>query len=127
MTDDRASYRTGRGGVEIHATWEQGPRRKRDELFKHLDTLVADFKAELEENWSVPRPEVPREKRCDVYWGSHGCGLERGHEGTHWCGCCDCDDVTECIKRTEEDAEDHPGGSLPYYGMDKTNFYGDDA
>lgn len=23
---------------------------------------------------------------CDVYWGSHGCDLERGHAGDHRCG-----------------------------------------
>lgn len=28
-----------------------------------------------------PRPEVP----CRVYWGSHGCKLERGHRGPHRC------------------------------------------
>lgn len=124
MTDGRATYRSSLGGVEIHASWEPGPRQKRDALFRALDQLVADFKEELSEDWSVPRPAV--EHRCDVYWGSHGCGLERGHEGTHWCGCCDCDDVAECIKRTVDD-EDHGAGPLPYYGMDKTNFRGEDA
>ena len=23
--------------------------------------------------------------RCDFYWGSHGCGLDRGHDGEHTC------------------------------------------
>jgi hypothetical protein len=41
---------------------------------------------------------------CRVYWGSHGCDLERGHDGQHVCGC----------------------GTPPYYGAD-TNFYGEDA
>ena len=27
---------------------------------------------------------------CNIYWGSHGCDLERGHVGLHVCrGCCD--------------------------------------
>jgi hypothetical protein len=27
---------------------------------------------------------------CPSLWGgNHGCGLERGHEGTHQCGNCD--------------------------------------
>lgn len=25
------------------------------------------------------------ERRCRVYWGSHGCQLDRGHEGPHRC------------------------------------------
>jgi len=24
--------------------------------------------------------------RCRVFWGSHGCELERGHEEPHYCG-----------------------------------------
>jgi hypothetical protein len=36
---------------------------------------------------------------CDVYWGSHGCTHDRGHEGACECDCCDCpeghhDDIT---------------------------------
>lgn len=55
---------------------------------------------------------------CQVYWGSHGCSLTRGHEGACICSCCDntvqnCDD-TGCVA--------HP----PYYGPD-TKFYGADA
>lgn len=26
-------------------------------------------------------------KHCRVYWGSHGCSLERGHDGPHICSC----------------------------------------
>ncbi len=58
---------------------------------------------------------------CRVYWGSHGCDLERGHEGDCDCGCCDCGNA-------------HPdagGGVLcvakaPYYGPE-TRFYGEDV
>lgn len=61
------------------------------------------------------------EKLCEVYWGSHGCRFERGHEGGCECDCCTCGD-------RHPDAGD---GVLcvakpPYYGPD-TNFYGDDA
>jgi hypothetical protein len=53
---------------------------------------------------------------CRVYWGSHGCSLERGHDGPHLCSCAgDPDD---------------PGvlnvGAPPYYGPD-THFYGEDV
>ena len=66
---------------------------------------------------------------CRVYWGSHGCDLERGHverDGTaHDCGCCECgehhpypdwpDEGVLCVARE------------PFYGAGKTNFYGEDA
>jgi hypothetical protein len=63
---------------------------------------------------------VKHENPCRVYWGSHGCDLERGHEGDCDCGCCEC--------------ENHPdagGGVLcvakaPYYGPE-TRFYGEDV
>ena len=65
---------------------------------------------------------------CRVYWGSHGCDLERGHaehDGTpHDCGCCECgehhpypdwpDEGVLCVARE------------PYYGPE-TRFYGEDA
>jgi hypothetical protein len=61
---------------------------------------------------------------CRVYWGSHGCRLERGHGGPHLCGCADEAGVDLVTRR-------HADGSLnvgapPYYGPD-TNFYGEDA
>ena len=64
-----------------------------------------------------PRPA----RSCRVYWGSHGCGLERGHEGECDCGCCDC-------------GENHPDAGdgvacvakAPYYGP-QTRFYGEDV
>ena len=73
---------------------------------------------------SLPRP-VPVAagfEPCRVYWGSHGCDLERGHaerDGTpHDCGCCECgnhpDPDSGCV------------GREPYYGAE-TNFYGEDA
>ena len=65
---------------------------------------------------------------CRVYWGSHGCDLERGHverDGTaHVCDCCECgehhpypdwpDEGVLCVARE------------PFYGAG-TNFYGEDA
>ncbi len=65
---------------------------------------------------------------CRVYWGSHGCELERGHverDGTpHDCGCCQCgehhpypdwpDEGVLCVAQE------------PYYGPG-TNFYGEDV
>src|SRR5690242_11774676 len=61
---------------------------------------------------------------CRVYWGSHGCHLDRGHEGTCECDCCNCgehhpypdwpDDSVRCVAKA------------PYYGPD-TRFYGEDV
>ena len=45
--------------------------------------------------------------RCRVYWASHGCMYERGHDGPHECDC-------------GEDSADHP-----MFGP--THFYGEDA
>lgn len=53
-------------------------------------------------------------KQCTVYWGSHGCELEKGHEG--WCDC-KCGNVP---------AQDGDVGAFPYYGP-LTRFYGADA
>jgi len=53
---------------------------------------------------------------CRVYWASHGCCRPAGHEGAHWCSCCDCDDHP-----------DHDSGCVagpPYYGP-QTRFYGE--
>lgn len=59
---------------------------------------------------------------CDVYWGSHGCHLDRGHSDPHFC-CCDCTEG-------KHPWDDEPGvvcvGRFPYYGS-LTRFYGDDA
>lgn len=66
---------------------------------------------------------------CRVYWGSHGCNLERDHDGPHECDCCDCppgrhdgitaptlpdDEGVICVAKT------------PYYGPE-TRFYGEDV
>jgi hypothetical protein len=59
---------------------------------------------------------------CRVYWGTHGCNLERGHPGDCECDCCDCvdhasnplDEGVLCVAKP------------PYYGPD-TRFYGDDV
>ncbi len=66
---------------------------------------------------------MTRTAPCRVYWGSHGCDLDRGHSGSHECGCCDCEDHAAC----------HVGaGGIacvakpPYYGAG-TKFYGEDA
>lgn len=69
-----------------------------------------------------PVQELPH---CRVYWGSHGCGLTRGHIGPHVCtGCAYDPDVDPTTRR-------YPDGTLnvgrpPYYGRD-TKFYGEDA
>ena len=52
---------------------------------------------------------------CRVYWGSHGCELERGHDGPHLC--------LTCFDPSESDEY---VGAPPYYGPD-TDFYGEDA
>ena len=58
------------------------------------------------------------EQTCRVFWGTHGCRLERGHHGPHFCVCCKCvthpDTDTGCV------------GTAPYYGS-ITAFYGEDA
>lgn len=53
-------------------------------------------------------------KECRVYWGSHGCMLERGHDGPHVCDCAGDPEIQERV------------GKPPYYGAD-TLFYGEDA
>lgn len=59
---------------------------------------------------------------CRVYWGSHGCDRERGHEGTCECDCCDCPEGTH--------PNPEPGvlcvAKAPYYGPG-TRFYGEDV
>ncbi len=62
---------------------------------------------------------------CRVYWGSHGCKLERGHDGPHLC-CC----AVKNWQDFPDGYEDKDGvlnvGAPPYYGPD-TRFYGEDA
>lgn len=60
---------------------------------------------------------------CRVYWGSHGCKYERGHEGDHICACCECNEHPE---QDEEGA--WCAGAPPYYTtIDlETMFFGAD-
>jgi hypothetical protein len=66
-----------------------------------------------------------RAARCEVYWGSHGCRLGRGHDGPHLCEC-----AVENWREYPDGYSDADGvlnvGAPPYYGAE-TNFYGDDA
>jgi hypothetical protein len=58
---------------------------------------------------------------CRTYWGSHGCGLEKGHEGHHFC-CCGCEN--------HPDPDSGCVGKYPYYETysgKPTEFYGEDA
>jgi len=65
-------------------------------------------------------------RRCGICWGSHGCKLERGHEGPHLC-CCAVPDWKDYID--QGGYEDEEGvlnvGAPPYYGPE-TYFYGDE-
>lgn len=60
---------------------------------------------------------------CRVYWGSHGCRFERGHDGPCECSCCECGGE-------HTDQPDADGVSCvakpPYYGPE-TKFYGEDV
>jgi hypothetical protein len=64
---------------------------------------------------------------CRVYWGSHGCERERGHEGFHLCDCCECEDHIgnrgEC---SDGDGEYLCVATWPYFG-EGTSWYGEDA
>lgn len=61
---------------------------------------------------------VAAKDTCSVFWGSHGCHRERGHEGDCWCDCC-C-----CVHHPDADSGCVAGP--PYYG-DETSFFGDDV
>lgn len=63
---------------------------------------------------------------CRVYWGSHGCKLERGHDGPHLCDCADDEGVDPITREYIEDRQVVNVGAPPYYGP-KTTFYGEDA
>jgi len=67
-------------------------------------------------------------KYCRVYWNTHGCALERGHDGPHVCNCAIEDEGT--FDPETHEYYDDPGcfnvGAPPYYGPD-TNFFGEDA
>lgn len=57
------------------------------------------------------------DRECEVYWGSHGCELPRGHHQTdgpdRYCRC-------DCV-----DPGDTGDGAYPYFGPE-TMFYGRD-
>jgi hypothetical protein len=66
---------------------------------------------------------------CRVYWGTHGCGLERTHTEPHECDCCECpeghhDGVT--APTVVDDVGVICVARPPYYGT-ATRFYGEDA
>lgn len=65
---------------------------------------------------------------CRVYWGSHGCRRQRGHEGLHECDCCECEDhVGNAGVYADEDGDELLCvATWPYYGKD-TAFYGEDV
>lgn len=63
---------------------------------------------------------------CRVYWGSHGCKLERGHDGPHLCECADDPGVDPVTREYIEDRQVVNVGAPPYYGPD-TKFWGEDA
>ena len=63
---------------------------------------------------------------CRVYWGSHGCCLERGHDGPHLCDCADDEGVDPVTRLYLDDPNCVNVGAPPYYGP-KTRFYGEDA
>jgi hypothetical protein len=64
---------------------------------------------------------------CRVYWGSHGCRFERGHDGQHECECAR-DEAGNPVPRVQEDEDGEflNVGRAPYYGPD-TRFYGEEA
>ena len=59
---------------------------------------------------------------CRVYWGSHGCQHERGHDGPHACECCDCVNHPDPYEVAGHECAARP----PYFGPG-TLFYGTDA
>lgn len=68
---------------------------------------------------------------CRVYWGTHACSLDRGHEGTHKCTCCECPEGAH-DGVTAPNIEGIPFtscvGQAPYYGPEyETILYGEDA
>lgn len=60
---------------------------------------------------------------CEVYWGSHGCALRKGHEGDCFCECAFDNDGNRLP--CEDDEGCRNVGGPPYYGAG-TRFYGDD-
>lgn len=63
---------------------------------------------------------------CRVYWGSHGCSLERGHAGLCICSCAFGEDGPQDPRADFIEEGVLNVGAPPYYGPD-TFFYGEDA
>jgi hypothetical protein len=63
-------------------------------------------------------------ENCRVYWGSHGCCFERGHEGDCACDCCDCPPDHDHAQPAYENV--YCVARPPYYG-EITRFYGEDV
>ena len=61
---------------------------------------------------------------CRVYWGSHGCRLDFGHDGHHECGHGDDYVCCECVNHPDLDSG--CVAKFPYYGP-ATRFYGEDS
>ena len=85
-----------------------------------IRSLLLWYRTETETGFlaeAFRNPEAHPES-CGVYWGSHGCARPHGHDGAHWCDCCDCDN--------HPDADSGCVAGPPYYGPD-TRFYGEDV
>ncbi len=77
----------------------------------------------VELNWWFPWDgQNHSTEGCRVYWGSHGCKFEPGHDGPHECDCCECDEHLGI----ELDPDSGCVAKPPYYGAE-THFYGEDA
>lgn len=63
---------------------------------------------------------------CHVYWGSHGCKLERGHDGPHLCDCADDPGIDPETREYVEEPGVYNVGAPPYYGPE-TIFFGEDT
>lgn len=64
---------------------------------------------------------------CEVYWSSHGCKFQHGHDGPHICDCCDCDDhAGNQGRRVDEDGSEWTCNGAPPY-LPGERFYGDDT
>lgn len=58
---------------------------------------------------------------CNVFWGSHGCDLEEGHEGLHHClSCCEPENDSHMAAHAAADGKEYGvegcAGLWPYYG-----------
>lgn len=90
---------------------------------KRPDDIVSTllwFQEDIPGGWHAEafrNPEAHTES-CRVYWGSHGCERPRGHDGDHWCDCCECAD--------HPDEDEGCVAGPPYYGPE-TRFYGEDV